>query len=216
VPEELGPLPGGFHGLSRQQIADSQRERLMAAMAQSVSTRGYRATTITELTKSASVSTRDFYELFEGKEDCFLATFDAVVGHLEVVIREAVANEEDWSRQVIAALRASLEFFAAEPDLARLCLVEAVSATPVIAARFREAVLVSAPGLALGREGLDASDSLPPETEVAIVGGAVSLATRSLLTGPAQDLPALLPDLTEFVLGSYLGSERAAALAANL
>jgi AcrR family transcriptional regulator len=216
VPEELGPLPGGFHGLSRQQIADSQRERLMAAMAQSVATRGYRATTITELTKSASVSTRDFYELFEGKEDCFLAAFDAVVGHLDASIRQAVAAEDSWAQQVIAALRVSLEFFAAEPDLGRLCLIEAASATPTIAARFREAVLSCAPGLALGRDELDDPDSLPAETEGAIAGGAVSLVTRTLLTGRVEDLPGLLPDLTEFILGSYLGSERAAALAAKL
>lgn len=213
---ELGPLPGGFHGLSRQQITDSQRERLMAAMAEAVAERGYRATTITEVTKSASVSSRDFYELFDGKEDCFLAAFDAVVGHLDVLLRDAVAGEDDWARQVIAALQASLEFFASEPDLAHLCLLESVSATPATAARFREAVLSCAPGLALGREELDDPDSLPPETEGTIVGGAVSLATRSVLTGSAEDLPNLLPDLTEFVLGSYLGSERAAALAAKL
>ena len=213
---ELGPLPGGFHGLSREQIADSQRERLMAAMAEAVAARGYRATTITELTKSASVSSRDFYELFESKEACFLATFDAVSGHLEVLIREAVASEDGWAEQVIAALRATLEFFAAEPDLARLFLLESASATPAIAARFREAVLSCAPGLAAGREELDDPDSLPPETEVAIAGGAVSLASRSLLTGPADGLPSLLPDLTEFVLGSYLGSDRAAAFAAKL
>jgi AcrR family transcriptional regulator len=216
VAEELGPLPGGFHGLSRQQIADSQRERLMAAMAEAVADRGYRATTITELTKSASVSSRDFYGLFESKEDCFLATFDAVVGHLEVLVRAAAANEDGWAQQVIAALRAALGFFAAEPDLARLCLLDSASATPTIAARFREAVLSCAPGLARGREELEDPDSLPPETEGTIAGGAVSLATRSLLTGRAEDLPALLPDLTEFVLGSYLGSDRASALAANL
>jgi AcrR family transcriptional regulator len=216
VAEELGPLPGGFHGLSREQIADSQRERLMAAMAESVAARGYRATTITELTKSASVSSRDFYGLFESKEDCFLATFDAVVGHLEAVIREAVAAADEWAQQVITALRAALGLFAAEPELARLCLVESASATPTIAARFREAVLSSAPGLARGREQLEDPDSLPPETGGTIAGGAVSLATRTLLTGGAEDLPSLLPDLTEFVLGSYLGSERAAELASNL
>jgi AcrR family transcriptional regulator len=213
---ELGPLPGGFHGLSRQQIADSQRERLMAAMAEAVADRGYRATTITELTKSASVSSRDFYELFESKEECFLATFDAVVGHLRVLIREAVAREEQWARQVIAGLRTALEFFAADHALAHLCLLESASATPAIATRFREAVLAGAPGLALGREELDDPDSLPPGTEGTIAGGAVSLASRSLLAGRAEDLPSLLPDLTEFVLGSYLGPDRAAALAAKL
>ncbi len=210
---ELGPLPGGHHGLTREQIAESQRERLLAAIAQEVAAHGYRQTTITDVVKLASVSTRDFYELFEGKEECFLATFEAVRDHLEEVGREAAASEDDWPHQVIAVLRAVLEFFAAEPELARLCLIESVSATPRIAIRFREAVLACALALAGGRAELADPDSLLPKTEDAILGGIVSLATRSILAGETESLPELLPDLVDFALAPYLGAERAAKLA---
>jgi AcrR family transcriptional regulator len=213
-PGDLGPLPGGHHGLSREQIADSQRERLLAAVAQEVAARGYRSTTITDVVKLASVSTRDFYEHFKGKEDCFLAAFDALRDHLEELIVAAVAEQEDWPQQVIAALRAALDFFAAEPDLARLCLLESVSATPAIAIRFREAVLACVPFLARGRAELTDPDSLLPETEDAILGGIVSLATRSIVAGDVEKLPELLPDVVDFALSPYLGAERAAALAA--
>ena len=135
------------------------------------------------MVKLASVSTRDFYEHFEGKEECFLAAFDAVRDHLEELIAEAAAAEPDWPHQVIAALRAALDFFAAEPDLARLCLLESVSATPTIAIRFREAVLACVPALARGRAELADPDSLLPETESSILGGIVSLA-------PARSSPA--------------------------
>jgi AcrR family transcriptional regulator len=209
-------LPGGHHGLSRAQILDSQRERLLAAIAHEVAARGYRATTITEVVKFASVSTRDFYELFDSKEECFLAAFDAVLDHLAELIAEAAAPESDWPHQVIVALRAALEFFAAEPDLARLCLLESVSATPTIAIRFREAVLACVPALARGRSELADADSLLPETESSIIGGAVSLATRSIIAGETEKLPDLLPDLAEFTLSPYLGAERAAELAAGL
>jgi AcrR family transcriptional regulator len=200
-PAELGPLPGGHHGLSREQILDSQRERLLSAVAHEVAARGYRATTITEVVKLASVSTRDFYEHFEGKEDCFLAAFEAVRDYLEKMLTAAVADEPDWAHQVIAALRAALGFFASEPDLARLCLLEPVSATPTIAIRFREAVLACVPPLAHGRAEL--------------AGGVVSLATRSILAGETEKLPALLPDLVEFTVSPYVGSARAAELAAE-
>jgi AcrR family transcriptional regulator len=215
MPAELGPLPGGHHGLSREQILESQRERLLAAMAHEVSARGYRATTITEVVKFASVSTRDFYELFDGKEECFLAAFDAVRDHLTELITAATADEPDWPHEVVAALRAALEFFAAEPDLARLCLLESVSATPTIAIRFREAVLACVPALARGRAELADPDSLLPETENSIIGGAVSLATRSIVAGETEKLPDLLPDLTEFTLSPYLGAKRGAELAAR-
>jgi AcrR family transcriptional regulator len=212
---ELGPLPGGHHGLSRKQILESQRERLLAAIAQEVAARGYRATTITEVVKLASVSTRDFYEHFESKEECFLAAFEAVRDHLEELIVEATAAEPDWPGRLIAALRTALDFFAVEPDLARLCLVEPVSATPKIAIRFREAVLACVPAMAAGRGEIPDDDALPESTEDSLLGGILSLATRSILAGENERLPTLLPDLVEFALSPYLGAERAAELAAQ-
>lgn len=216
APSPFGPLLGGHHGLSREQIAESQRERLLAAIAEEVAAHGYRATRVTELVKRASVSTRDFYELFDGKEACFIAAFDAVRGHLEQLIAAAAAAEEDWPHQVIAGLRAALEFFAAEPDLARLFLLESVSATPAIALRFREAVLACVPAMAAGRAELADPDSLLPETEDAIIGGIVALATRSIVAGETASLPELLPDLVDFALSPYLGAERAAQLATEI
>lgn len=209
---ELGPLPGGHHGLSREQILESQRERLLAAIVQEVAAKGYRPTTITDVVKLASVSTRDFYEHFDGKEACFLAAFEAVRDHLDSLVRAAVAEEPDWPHQVIAALRTLLDFFASEPDLARLCLIESVSATPAIAIRFREVVLACVPALALGRAELAAGDSLPASTEDSLLGGAISIAARSILAGETERLPALLPDLIVFILSPYLGAERAAVL----
>ena len=90
---------------------------------------------------------------------------------------------------MIAALRAALDFFAAEPDLARLCLLESVSATPTIAIRYREAVLACVPALARGRAELADPDSLLPEAESSIIGGTVSLATRSIIAGETEKLP---------------------------
>lgn len=212
---ELGPLPGGHHGLSREQILESQRERLLAAIAQEVAAKGYRATTITDVVKLASVSTRDFYEHFDGKEACFLAAFEAVRDHLEGVLVEAAAREPDWPRQTIAVLRSALGFFAAEPDLARLCVVEPVSATPATAIRFREVVLACVPALARGRAESADGEALPPSTEDSLLGGIVSLATRSILAGETGQLPKLLPDLVEFILSPYLGAARATSLATD-
>jgi AcrR family transcriptional regulator len=215
-PAELGPLPGGHHGLTRAQILESQRERLLAAIAHEVAAHGYRAATITEVGKFASVSTRDFYELFGSKEECFLAAFDAVRDHLAELISSAVAAQPDWPHRVIAALSAALDFFAAEPDLARLCLLEAPSATPTIAIRFRETVLACVPPLARGRAEPAAPGALLPNAESLIIGGAVSLVTHSIVAGQSEKLPDLLPDLTDFTLSPYLGAERAAELAAQV
>lgn len=209
---ELGPLPGGHHGLSPEQVTESQRERLLSAVAHVVAERGYRATTITEIVKTASVSTRIFYEHFSSKEECFLAAFDAVCAHLEELIAAAVVPLPDWPHRTVAALRTALRFFAAEPNLARLCLLESVTATPAIASRFREAVLVGIPLLAAGRAERPGGERLPESTEDSLLGGFIALTSRSILTG-ADSLEALLADLVEFALSPYLGPEEAKKLA---
>ncbi|HEY7256945.1 MAG TPA: TetR/AcrR family transcriptional regulator [Solirubrobacterales bacterium] len=214
---ELGPLPGGHHGLSREQVKESQRERLLVATVADVSARGYRGATITEIVKLASVSTRDFYELFESKEEAFLTAFEAVIDHLKDLISEAIGkHSDDWPQQVVAALRTGLDFFAEEPELARFCLLEPVTATPKIAIRFREAVLEGVPGLEVGRAELETDAPLPASTEDSLIGGVVALAGRSVLTGDPAGLPEVLPDVVEFVLSPYLGPERAQELAGGV
>ncbi len=211
--EELGPLPAGRHGFSREQVAHNQRERLIAGLATAVAEKGYRAVTITDITKAARVSRRVFYENFEGKDECFLAAFEVVVGHIRELAEEATASTGDWPEQPIAAARAVLLFFAAEPDLARLCLVESQAAGPTVSARFHEAVHEVVPYLEQGRDLRDSDRELPPTTEESTLGALVLLAGRKVAAGEAEQLEELLPDFAEFILAPYLGAEDAARLA---
>lgn len=212
--EELGPLPAGRHGFSREQVAHNQRERLLAGLATAVAEHGYNEVTIAHVTGAAKVSRRVFYENFESKEECFLAAFDAVAGHVRELIDAAVDAAPDWPHQAIAAARQTLAFLAAEPDLARLCLVEAQSAGPAIAGRFHAAVAELVPPLQRGRGERAVARELPPSTEDSIVGALVSLASRKVAAGEAARLEDLLPDVAQFILAPYLGPEEAERLSA--
>ena len=211
---ELGPLPAGRHGFSREQVAHNQRERLIAGLATAVAEHGYQAVTITHITKEAKVSRRVFYENFEGKEECFLAAFEVVVGHIRELAGEAVADIGDWPHRAVAASGAVLLFFAGEPDLARLCLVESQAAGPAVAARFHEAVHEVVPYLEQGRGERQGERELPPTTEESTIGALVMLTSRKIAAGEAGQLGDLLPDFTEFILAPYLGAEEASRLAA--
>ncbi len=211
--EELGPLPSGRHGFSREQVAAHQRERMIAGLAAAVAKVGYNAVTIGHITNEARVSRRAFYQHFDGKEACFLAAFDVVIAHLGELIRSAVEPEPNWPHRVVAGLRSGLEFFAAEPDLARLCMVESVNAGPAVAERFQEAVTGIASLLAEGRSERSNPRPLPASTEESLVGALVSMASRSIASGEPERLVDLLPDFAEFVLMPYLGPEEANRLA---
>jgi AcrR family transcriptional regulator len=168
--------------------------------------------TITHITKQARVSRRVFYENFEGKEDCFLAAFDVVVAHMRELGADAAAAESDWAGRAVAATRAALAFLSAEPDLARLCLVEAQSAGPAMSARFHEAVHELAPYLEQGRAERRGPRDLPPTTEESTIGALVMLVSRKVAAGEAEQLGDLLPACAEFILAPYLGAEEAATL----
>jgi AcrR family transcriptional regulator len=211
--QELGPLPAGRHGFSREQVAHNQRERLIAGLATAVAEHGYQAVTITHITKEAKVSRRVFYENFEGKEECFLAAFEVVVGHIEELAAGAASPADEWPQRAVAAARAVLSFFAEEPELARLCLVASQSAGPAIAGRLHDAVHEVVPFLEQGRAERHAERELPPTTEESTIGALVMLASRKAAAGEARRLEDLLPDFTEFILAPYLGAEEASRLA---
>jgi len=210
---ELGPLPAGRHGYSREQVAHHQRERLIASLAAAVAEKGYAAVTLTDIVEHARVSRRVFYANFEGKEQCFLAAFEVVVDHLRELIAAAVAPVAGWPQQAIAATRATLAFLAAEPDLARLCLLESRAAGPAVTGRFNAAVAELSPLLSRGRAERPEGERLPDSTEDSTIGSLVSLAQRKVAAGAAAQLEDLLPECSELILLPYLGPAEATRLA---
>jgi len=214
-PPELARLPPGRHGLPREFVAHNQRERLIAGIAEAVAENGYAGTTIAHITRHAAVSRRTFYEHFESKDECFVAAYDTVMAELRERVEQAFEEESDWPHAVRAGIAAMLRFLAAEPDLARLCMVEALVAGPVVVERYDTAIQSFVPYFQSGRDGRspEVLSRLSPTTEEALVGGMMSLISRRIIAGKASELEQLLPDLVEFTLTPYLGSDDAAKIA---
>ena len=214
-PPELSRLPPGRHGLPRDFVVHNQRERLIAGLAEAVAEKGYGGTTIADITRHAAVSRRTFYEHFDGKDECFVAAFDTVSEQLRERVDESFKAEDDWAHAARAGIGAMLTFLAAEPNLVRLAMVEALVAGPVVVERYDAAVQTFIPYFAAGREGRPKKvlKRLSDSTEEALVGGMVSLVSRRIVAGQAEELESLLPDLTEFTLAPYVGSDEAARVA---
>ncbi|MFD9892703.1 TetR/AcrR family transcriptional regulator [Amycolatopsis sp. NPDC059027] len=68
-------LPKGPHNLSRDEVAGTQRARLIDAVLDNVGARGYPHTTIGHITAAAGVSRTSFYEQFADKQDAFLVAY---------------------------------------------------------------------------------------------------------------------------------------------
>lgn len=120
-------LPRGPQALPREQVAADQRERLFEAMIQTVDERGFVASTISDLVERAGVSRRTFYEHFENKDECLLATYDMLVAR----ILSDVAKVDDGLTgldRLQAVIEALFEATIRRPAAARLVCIELAAA----------------------------------------------------------------------------------------
>ena len=210
-------LPAGRHGLSREDVTNSQRQRLLDAMASVCAQRTYAATTIAEVVENAGVSRATFYELFRDKEDCFVATLDDWIRMLAAAIQPVIYAERDgtgWPGKVRDVITALLEFIASKPDHATAAIVEALPAGERAFARYSAASHLLVSQLDQGRAFMHAGPTPPSGTARAIVGGGESLVVAELGSGRADRVPELLPDILYLALTPYVGQEAALSYAA--
>ena len=198
-------LPHGPHGLGREAVARHQRARLYGGMAESVYQRGYGATSVAHVIALAGVSRRAFYEQFSNKEDCFLATYDALVGASRKRVLQAWMGERGWANRLYAATQVFLEGIAGDPRGANLVLVESIGIGPrgherlqLTATAFERVV---ATGFSLTPDGI----TLPPLAPRAIVGGVRFVVLRRVREGRHQELAGLTDELLDWV-NSYRSS----------
>ena len=192
-------------------MTESQRNRIHQAMIEVVATRGYPETRVVDVIGVAGVSRKTFYELFESKEDCFLAAYDVLLGNLLVEATEAFESKPgaSWAERISVGLETLLEHLSRHPDEARFAIVEVLAAGPKALAR-RDAALRQFTGfLEAGRS--ETSVELPGITSLAVAGGVNELLYSEILHGAVGRLPSRLPDLMFWVTLPFLGAEGAAA-----
>jgi AcrR family transcriptional regulator len=194
-------LPPGRHGLSRELVAENQRERLLNGVVEAVAEHGYNATTIGAITEAAQISRRTFYEYFKDKEGCFLAAYEMIDTHVRgAMLTAAERTPEPWPERVQASLAALLDVLSRDLAVARFYLVEPLAAGGEVAARYREAMQLLAE--TLRPEGGPAEADLEVRDQV-LMGGIATLIVRRLKAGEPARLPELLPDLAELVMRPY-------------
>lgn len=203
TPPRGAPVKPTRPELPKEFVAALKRQRIVDAIAELVSERGYESTKIADIVARAGVARKTLYDNFDGKEDVLLAAFDNGVVDLTQRIEEACESTEgDWRARIETGLAALLRFIAERPAMAQLCIVEALSASPSSAARHEAAVQGFVGRL---RRAAPADTGLPPTTEETLVGGVTWILNQQIRRGNASRAMNLLPELSEFVLSPYLG-----------
>jgi AcrR family transcriptional regulator len=197
-----GPLPRGRHGLSRADVAGRQRARILTALAEALTERGYANTSVAAIIGRAGDSRETFYELFSTKQDCFVAALEDTVRDLATALGDALAKPGTPIERFDRLLRVYLDSLAARPETARLFLIETYAAGDEAMRRRLELQRQFVDGL-LGIFGRrSAHDRAACE---ALVGAAVALVTARFVAGDVAGVRAVrrpLVDLADAWLAS--------------
>jgi len=189
--------------LPREFVAVRKRRRIMDAMAELSAEQGYEATKIADIVRRAGVARKTLYDNFDGKEEVFLGAFDVAVEEMTARIEEACeAAGDGWDERVGDGLEAFLVYIAENPAMARICLIEAVSATPAASARYDDAVQRF---VELLRRNAPRDTGLPETIEETLVGGVAWILHQQIRRGGAEQALDLMPELLDFVLSPYHG-----------
>jgi len=163
-----------------EQVDDIQRVRILSAMVEVAAEDGYLGAAVAPVVARAGVSRRTFYELFDGREDCFLAAFDWGVAQMRQAVVEAYGSQRSWRERMRHGLAALLALLDSEPELAHVCVIDALGAGRLVLER--RAQVLDELIAALDAQAPDArGTSAPLLTAEGVVGGAFSVLHGRLL-----------------------------------
>jgi hypothetical protein len=186
--------------ISLQETERDHRHRLLDAMARSVASNGFAATTVTDVVTLARVSRRTFYEHFGTREACLIALFDAASAQAFKVLVGSINPTQDWRDQLNNALHAYLSILSMQPTLLKTLFVAvfALGDDGLAARRRSNEQLVSfiEATVTAGSNG-----HRTPERAIitAIVGGIHELILQSIERGEEGQLTKLVPTVVQFL-----------------
>jgi AcrR family transcriptional regulator len=193
---KLRPGPG----VTRADIAQDQLERLFGATVAVVAELGYEETRVADIIALAGVSRSAFYKHFDNKQECVLATVEAVATLIGAEIVAAYRDEGSWDERLTAALDTLLRNVAEQPAAARLWFIEVYAAGPEVVERM-ETIREVFEELAwqVIRESPERAE-MPLDIVRAGLGGLRKVVLTRLGRGESESLRELAPGLMEWAL----------------
>ncbi|HEX8715238.1 MAG TPA: TetR/AcrR family transcriptional regulator [Solirubrobacteraceae bacterium] len=185
-----------------------ERERLLEQALHLAVVEGYRELSAPQIADAADVSIDAFFELFDGKEECFLAALDMLGEQLIELASDPELRSDEWPYAVRRTIRELLRYLADRPIYAQTIAEGAFAAGPEAIERN----VALAHGIAT-RLTEGAPERAHSALAVQGVAGALSHTVRChVASGQIQLLSVLSDYLTYIVLTPFIGSEEAAEL----
>ena len=201
------------HGRSRDPLVaprsdEELRERLRSSVLNLAVVDDYHELSAPQIAEEAGVPIESFFELFESKEECFLAAFDDLSDELLGIAADPDLVSGDWAMTVRRVVGELLALLAERPLYAHIIASEAPSACPEalerdcdLAHNIATLLTEAAPERARNKLAVEG------------VAGAIWHTIRCQVTsGQIHLLPALSDYLAYIVLAPFIGADAAAEI----
>jgi len=195
------------YGLMEPPATYSEREWILIGMAESCASRGYEASTVSDVCTLAGVSEASFEALFSGKEDCLVAALRSVLEEGYRRIADIHSPQRPWAAVVRDGARVLLDLLAERPAFARLVLLEVPAAGGPASAQYAAAKAALLSYVERGRESAIEAD-IPASAGRAALAGAEALVVGKILAG-GKLLAELAAEVVYLLTVPYLGQEEA-------
>ncbi len=122
-----------IRGLDPEQRREQRRQSVLDTALRLYAEQGYAATSIEQLCQEAFVSTKSFYELFKGREECHRVLFQSLSQALEaemVTELETIPDDEDSATTLL--LTGFVRALVSDPERARVLLGPKRAITPEV------------------------------------------------------------------------------------
>ena len=186
-----------------------KRNRVLAAVVDVVEEVGCPRMTVARVIARARVSRKTFYDVFSDREDCFLAAFEQSVDRARERAARAFARERGWRDAVRAALEELLLFIDEQPAVARLCVVEALSAGDRVLERRAELLEELTAVVDRGRLVAGEKRQPPQVTAEGVVGATLTVLHKRLAGCGSAPVAELRGPLMSMIVLPYLGEREA-------
>jgi AcrR family transcriptional regulator len=197
------------HDPTSRRDPPSRRDRILAAMAEVAAERGFEHASVKLVSARAGVSTRTFYEEFEGLQDCFLVVLDLALARAGELIMQAFVREQRWQDGLLGAIASLLMFLESEPLLARVWFVEAMAAGSWALQR-REQIAQALTSIVLEYWAAQGEERPEPLAMAGVMAAVLGLVQTHLVTDKPEPLIELLGPLMGIVTSLRLEKQEVA------
>jgi AcrR family transcriptional regulator len=194
--KQITPQPAAFLE------SGDQRSRVLGALVHLTLDDGYSELRDAQIAQLASISLKEFHEIFPSKEACFLAVLDEFVAEAMETVKRSIVSASGWPEAVHLAVGALVEYFASHESVTRLAFIEIFDVGPGVIGRMTQLIedftqLLDTSGPEVQRGSVVARE--------AITGAIWGIVLSYVAQDRVSQLPSVIDRLTFLVLAPYIG-----------